>query len=95
MPKATFTLPDGTEVAITGAADEIKQLLDHYGERTTSKSPISPPKGKTRTQKQKAPANMHREENLDITQIVNKIKECDDCHEMYIVCKHHDANISK
>jgi len=25
----------------------------------------------------------------------HKIEECDDCHEMHIVCKHQDENVSK
>jgi hypothetical protein len=74
MPKATFTLTNGTIVIIEGESEEIQALLDHY---SSSSSPISLAQKKD-TSKGKPSRPQSSKEQIDISMIVNKVKDCDE-----------------
>jgi hypothetical protein len=92
MPKASFTLPNGTVVTIDGTPSEVRNLLAFYGG--------NPEKGKHAGQKQIANAGLQKtaaEKQISpakIAKIVNKIKSCPEAEgiEKNILAKTYEAN---
>ncbi|MGD0174497.1 MAG: hypothetical protein ABSC61_08705 [Anaerolineales bacterium] len=92
MPKASFTLPNGTVVTIDGTPSEVRNLLAFYGG--------NPEKGKDAGQKKSAKAGRKKssaEKKISpakIAQIVNQIKSCPEAEgiEKNILAKSHEAN---
>lgn len=80
MPKATFTLPDGTTVMIDGSAREVKSLLEYYSARKSQDhipvkqktKIINDAKNKTHDKK-----TTHNP-SADLIGIVKLIKTCDE-----------------
>ena len=82
MVKAVITLPNGTEIAIDGAPDEVQSLLDYYGRPDGKKAPKST-QSKSRTAKKKRSASTSPKPDLestavDLGEIVNLVKNCDE-----------------
>lgn len=92
MPKASFTLPNGTVVSIDGTPAEVRRLLEFYGGK--------PEKGKragqTHTAKSghKKPSAEKKISPSRIAHIVNQIKSCPEAEdiEKNILEKTHEAN---
>jgi hypothetical protein len=92
MPKASFTLPNGTIVTIDGTPSEVRSLLAFYGG--------NPEKGGRAGQKQSTKAgskNSAAEKKISlakIAKIVNKIKSCPEAEgiERNILAKTFEAN---
>jgi hypothetical protein len=92
MPKATFTLPNGTVITIDGTAAEVRNLLEFYGGK--------PEKGKRAAQKPDAKASRKKSTAKNkifparIAHIVNQIKSCPEAEdiEKNILAKTHEAN---
>lgn len=92
MPKASFTLANGTLVTIDGTPAEVRSLLEFYGGK--------PEKGKRAAQKPGAKAGRRKfavEKKISparIAHIVNQIKSCPDAEaiEKNILAKTHEAN---
>jgi hypothetical protein len=92
MPKASFTLPNGTVVTIEGTPREVQNLLAFYGgnpekrERTNQKPGAKAGRKKSTTEKKISPAR--------IAQIVNQIKSCPEAEaiEKNILAKTQEAN---
>jgi len=75
MAKANINLPNGTKVEIEGTSEEVKHLLEFYGECNRppeikkKKINLDSPNGKkTRIMK----------DQVDLSEIVNLIKSCDE-----------------
>jgi hypothetical protein len=92
MPKASFTLPNGTIVTIEGTTAEVRNLLEFYGgkpkkgERVRYKPVAKGGRKKNGTEKKISPAR--------IAHIVNQIKSCPEAEaiEKNILAKTHEAN---
>jgi hypothetical protein len=92
MPKASFTLPNGTVVTIAGTPKDVQNLLTFYGgnpQKKTRLPQIARSKAgrkKTAAEKKISPAR--------VAQIVNHIKSCPDAEsiEKNILTKTHEAN---
>ncbi len=77
MAKAHITLPNGTKVEIEGSQEEVKHLLEFYGEggeptktaKKTNRS-VSTKSKKTKTTTAK--------DQVGLTEIVNLVKSCDE-----------------
>lgn len=83
MPKAQLTLPNGTIVEIEGSTEEVKDLLAYYGGASGRSSP--PPRkkvAKTSTREKAAEKEVGESETLDLTDIVNQVKSCDEAEEI-------------
>lgn len=79
MAKASLTLPSGTIVQIEGSADDIRDLLAFYGGTEGGHSPPPRKKGDMRAAGKKvAPQAPNESDILDITQIVNLVKSCNE-----------------
>ena len=80
MAKAAFTLPNGTVVKIEGSTQEVKELLDFYGGgASNTDAPVRKQPAKKAGRKKKSTANIEaKSEALDITDIVNEVKSCDE-----------------
>ena len=83
MAKAEIKLPDGTSVAVDGSAEEIAKVLSLYGgaalKQPSPKTSTSTAK-KSVVNKASGTANKERgdDEGLDVSAIVNLIKNSDD-----------------
>ena len=77
MAKAKFTLPSGTVVELDGAAEDIKDLLDHYGGTNPSRTGTrkATPSRKKAPKKTSPPSN---DDKVDLAMIVNQIKNSDE-----------------
>ena len=92
MPKASFTLPNGTVVTIEGTPVEVRNLLEFYGgkpekgERASQKPDAKAGRKKSAAEKKISPAR--------IAHIVNQIKSCPEAEdiEKNILAKTHEAN---
>ncbi len=73
MAKASFTLRDGTAVAIDGTVEEIRDLLSHFGNRPPQDSNQSGRKNKRPGTKPSATGP-----GVGLSEIVNKIKTCEE-----------------
>jgi hypothetical protein len=81
MAKAQVTLPNGTTVEIEGTADEVRQLLEFYGGTAPAKPESVGTPTKKKRKKKKAPtatSSKAATANIDLTEIVNQIKNCDE-----------------
>ena len=78
MVKAVITLPNGTEVTIDGTTEEVQSLLEHYG--GNNKKPAINTKRKTNkaAQKSKSSNDSNEGSNIDLTAVVNLVKNCDE-----------------
>lgn len=74
MPKATFSLPNGTIVTIEGESGEIQALLDHYSKSSPSIYPLRKEKG-TKIKSSQAQSSAGQ---FDFSKIVNLVKNCDE-----------------
>lgn len=87
MAKAEIKLPDGTSVVVDGSAEEISKILSLYGGAAPgySASKASATKVKKRSTN-KPPGTEDKErdnaEKLDVSAIVNLIKNCDDAEKI-------------
>ncbi len=83
MAKASFTLPNGTIVEIDGTTDDIQKLLETYGG-----GPPQPRKKTTRKRSKKTGGKSvtrdpeAAEQNVDLAQIVNLVKTCDEAEQI-------------
>lgn len=84
MPKASINLPDGTTVVIEGSPEEVAKLLQLYGGGSVASggSNAPPRKRKPKPAKKKAtakpPNKSSEDESVDIMQIIEIIRNCDD-----------------
>ena len=79
MTKATFTLPNGTLVQIQGSTAAIKELLEFYGGATRRGSPAGRKKAEKKAgRKNTAAGEAEESDALDLTDIVNEVKSCDE-----------------
>ena len=72
MVKATFTLQNGTTVAIEGETSEVRALLDYYStsKTTTSSPPISINKKTSRFEPTQNQASTNQVNHLEIINMV-------------------------
>jgi hypothetical protein len=92
MPKASFTLPNGTTVTIEGTPRDVQNLLAFYGGNPEKKERSNQkPRGHTGRKK---PAAEKKISPAKIAQIVNQIKSCPEAEaiEKNILAKTHEAN---
>ena len=89
MPSATITLPDGTVVTIDGTPEEVARLLQLYGGGSTASTAatVKTPRPKTSTKKvsgarAKAESNPAQGNGIDLNEIINLIKNCDEAEEI-------------
>ena len=81
MPKATVKLPNGTLVTIEGTPEEVAHLLDFYGGKASAPPPKPRVKGqepKIRKKATTARQETEGESRVDLTDIVNLVKSCDE-----------------
>ncbi len=92
MPKASFTLPNGTAVTIDGTSAEVRRLLEFYGGKAEQEMRA----GRTRPAKtiHKKPSAVKKISPSRIAHIVNQIKSCPDAEdiEKNILEKSHEGN---
>ena len=74
MAKATLKLPDGTLVTIEGTTQEIEKLLQIY----TGGAGKTAPKAPSRTTKAKSEPDDLPKSGIDLMEIVNLVKTCDE-----------------
>jgi hypothetical protein len=81
MPKATFTLPNGTSVTIEGAPDEVQRLLELYG---GAPAPGARKRTTTRQTGKKRAASAPKSDAgaPNISEIVNLVKACDEAEQI-------------
>ena len=72
MTKASLKLDNGTIVHIEGSVDEVKELLDFYNTK-----PAGPPRSRKIRQETNT-ANDQPHSQIDLAQIANAAKECDE-----------------
>jgi len=75
MAKANITLQNGTKVEIEGTPEEVKHLLEFYGEG--KESPKTKRK-KSQSDIPKSKKSKTKEEQVDLSGIVNLVKSCDE-----------------
>jgi hypothetical protein len=82
MAKASIRLPNGTSVLIEGTTDEVRQLLEFYGQAGAAPAK---PKGQAgvrkteRSRKTKSEREKSQETDLpNLAEIINLIKNCDE-----------------
>lgn len=82
MPKATITLPDGTNVVIDGSPEEVAKLLSLYG--GASDEPASKPAKKAAPKKKKSrktqtatSSSASTSDGPDLSAIIEQIKNCE------------------
>lgn len=81
MAKANLTLPNGTKVEIEGTPEEVKVLLELYSGSETRKGSSTPSKGRrrpVRTAREKKSTSDHDKQRVDLSEIINLIKSCDE-----------------
>jgi len=90
MTKANFTLPNGTVISIEGNVEDIQKIVELYG-NSSSPSDISSKSPKSHDPK-RPPQSLNQKDY--ITQIVNKIKDCEESEaiEKYIIDKNSQLN---
>jgi hypothetical protein len=91
MARASFTLQNGTTVAVEGTVEEIHKLMEFYGgsvSKTPKKLDIKRPSQPDTTTKKDGP------KEFDLMEIVNTIKSCEQAEdiESYILDKTNEAN---
>ncbi len=83
MAKASLTLPNGTVVEIEGSADEVKALLEFYGSGTASSKPVRRKSStRKRSSRSSTPRKTTKSEGVDLTEIVNLVKSCDEAEDI-------------
>lgn len=94
MLKASFTLPNGTIVAVEGSPDEVKGLLDYYSSGATIHPRKAPLPKTPKSENRKAPPPAAEATPDKLAQIVNLIKTCPeaDSIEQNILSKSNEAN---
>lgn len=96
MPKASFTLPNGTLVTIEGSIEEVENLLNFYvGENRGNKVDGVDTKDKSIEELSKTlTGKKAKPEEADILQLINLIKTCDeaDAIEKFILDQTNEAN---
>ncbi len=92
MPKASFTLPNGTIVTIEGKSAEVKGLLTFYG-GLSEQGESARKKKSTKTGRKKS-AVVKKISPVKIAHIVNQIKSCPEAEqiEKNILAKTQEAN---
>ena len=85
MAKAHVTLANGTKVEIDGTPEEVRQLLEFYGEGGGG-SPGSAGAKKKRprsgTTKRKDTRSSLTKEQVDLSEIINLVKSCDEAEDI-------------
>jgi hypothetical protein len=103
MAKATFLLPNGTNVTVEGTVEEIQRLFELYSGSNSSSVPQKTTEpSSTDVQKTMHPLpqpvssmpKKEKAEESDIIQVVNVIKTCDlaDAIEKYVLDQTNEAN---
>jgi hypothetical protein len=79
MPKAKINLNNGTVVEIEGTHEEVQKLLQFYGTQAISE-PITnqKPQAEHHTNAEPTEGMQHSSIELDLTEIVNLVKTCDE-----------------
>ena len=87
MVKALITFPNGTKITIDGTPEEVQSLLDRYGDsidggaaridKTRSRTETKK-NAKKKTSSSKPAKSDVTSESLDLTEIVNIVKNCDE-----------------
>jgi len=76
MTKAHLTLPNGTQVSIEGTPEDVHRLLNLTAAATSDAKPL--PKVKKKRARPVAKVTTADAERVDLTQIVNLTKNCDE-----------------
>lgn len=83
MAKASIRLPNGTSVLIEGTTDEVRQLLEFYGQTSSAGATTSQRGGSgTKTKRSRASTGgtgkSRTKEQPNLAEIINLIKNCDE-----------------
>ncbi len=83
MAKAHVTLANGTKVEIEGTPDEVRQLLEFYGDSGASSTDGAKKKKKcSSTAKRQETRTGSTKEQVDLSEIVNLVKSCDQAEDI-------------
>ncbi len=83
MAKAALKLPNGTVVEIEGSTEEVRELLEFYGGAGSGRATISHKRPPKKASRKRAAANSESaSDTLDLTQIVNEVKGCDEAEDI-------------
>jgi hypothetical protein len=85
VAKANFLLPNGTKVDIEGTPEEIRALLELYGDGSGhARSPSPKPAAKTRAKRRAKKATPAQTEStsVDLSEIVRFAKDCDEAEDI-------------
>lgn len=91
MAKAKLRLPNGTEVQIEGTAEEVQKLLTFY-DREAIKSAENSPDQKP---KRKIVTKGIQESSLDLANIVNITKDCDEADKIERHILDHTSQVNR
>jgi len=82
MAKASIKLPNGTSVFIEGTTDEVRRLLEFYGqgapERATMPSKRQNISARTQRADKQGIGKYTQEDQPNLAEIINRIKNCDE-----------------
>jgi len=78
--KASFELPDGTNVTVEGTPEEVQNLLDFYsskGSNVGASERVNTRKNKT-AQQPDSEKDLGTNDKVNLAEIVNLVKDCDE-----------------
>lgn len=82
MAKASIKLPNGTSVLIEGTTDEVRRLLEFYGQGSPDRAniPLKRQMISARTQRadKQGIGERNQEDQPNLAEIINRIKNCDE-----------------
>lgn len=82
MAKASVRLPNGTSVLIEGTTDEVRQLLEFYGQTTHAPMPkrakAEKPRGTRSKSHVRTVPRADGDDQPNLAEIINLIKNCDE-----------------
>lgn len=81
MAKAHITLTNGTKVEIEGTPEEVKHLLEFYAEGNGPPKTTKTKKRSTSSKGKKTKSSAAKEQ-IDLSEIVNLVKSCDEAEEI-------------
>ncbi len=98
MPKATFSLPNGTMVTIDGSTEEVQRLLSVYAGQTNTSPQTRQQPRQSKVPRRRAAKNTSvaaESERVEASTIVNLIKTCDEAEAIEKHILDHDSLVDR
>jgi len=102
MPKASIELPDGTSVVIEGSPEEVAKILALYGGESSASGAGAPSQEKkakqkhiSRKEKGRTVEKKDTGDKVDLAEIINLIKNCDEAEAIEIMILDKVAQVNR